>query len=319
MPAHALKFSRRSLLAGLLAAGCARPAKPRVEGRTMGTTWSLLAEGAGETHRRLIQDHLDAREALFSHWREDSTLSRFNRHATTDWFSVPAAFVQIIEMAREISRETRGALDPTCAPLIDAWGFGRRSAVSTPAPPDEQALASLLARCGWHHLEWRSSPPALRKHRADLQLNVASLVEGFVLDELQPLLQNSGLTDFLLEIGGEVAARGEAPGGGPWQVGIQTPGRPRGETLQTMVLHNECASTSGSYREQRPDGDARISHLIDPRTGRPVRHRAVSVTVVHASAARADGLATALMVLGPDEGRAVAESLGLRSFWLAEA
>jgi len=312
-------LSRRTLLAGLLAAGCKRPARHSVEGRTMGTTWSLQAEGAGEPHRRLIQDHLDAREALFSHWREDSTLSRFNRHASGDWFPVPAAFVQAVQLADAIHRSTGGALDPTCAPLIDAWGFGRRTAGSPPpSRPDEATLDRLRSRCGWRNLEWRNSPPALRKHLPDLQLNLASVVEGFVLDELQPLLEKAGLHACLLEIGGEVAAWGEAPGGGPWKVGIQTPGRPRGETLQSVDLHNECAATSGSYREQRRIGGSTISHLIDPRTGHPVRHNVVSVTVVHASAAWADGLATALMILGPDEGRAVAARLGIRSFWLAE-
>lgn len=286
----------------------------------MGTTWRLRAEGAGETHRRLIQDHLDRREALFSHWRDDSPLSRFNAHHGTDWFQVPAELVQAIKAMRRLADPTKEVLDPTCAPLIDAWGFGRRAA-GTPPPeaPDEAGLAALRARCGWHHLGWRSQVPALRKGRPDVRLNLASIAEGFTLDELRPRLIEAGLSHFLLELGGEVMAQGSAPHGGPWQVGIQAPHRPTGETLQTLSLENACAATSGSYREHRQLNGETISHLIDPRTGRPVKHRALSVTVVDASALRADGLATALLILGPEEGRAVAKALEIDAFWVVAA
>jgi thiamine biosynthesis lipoprotein len=283
----------------------------------MGTTWSLRSEGAGEAHRRLIQDHLDQREAQFSHWRDGSPLSRFNAHASTGWFEVPAVIVQAIEVMHRIAGETDAVLDPTCAPLVDAWGFGRRKPGSSPPPPpDDATLASLRARCGWHLLGWRNQTPALRKHRPDVRLNLASIVEGFVLDELRPRLIQAGLTHFLFELGGEVLAQGQAPDGGPWRIGIQDPGRPKGEPIQTLILTDACAATSGSYREQRQLDGKTVSHLIDPRHGRPVQHRAQSVTVVDASAVRADGLATALMILGPEEGRVKAATLGINAFWV---
>lgn len=315
-PAMAV-LSRRTLLAGLCAAGCTRRRPQQVNGRTMGTAWSLRAEGATEAHRRLIQDHLDQREALFSHWRDDSPLSRFNAHTGTGWFNVPAKLVQVVEAMHRMAGETDGVLDPTCAPLIDAWGFGKREpGAAPPAPPGEAELAELRARCGWHHLEWRSKVPALRKGRPDVRLNLASIVEGFVLDELRTRLIQTGLAHFLLDLGGEVLAQGRAPEGAPWRIGIQAPGQAAGESLQTLSLENACAATSGSYREQRQLNGAAISHLIDPRTGRPVRHRAVSVTVVNASATRADALATALMILGPEDGRRKAEALGIDAFWV---
>lgn len=310
-------FSRRTLLAGLCAASCTRSFQNRLDGRTMGTTWSLQAKDASETHRRLIQELLDRREALFSHWRDDSPVSRFNAHSSTEWFEVPVELVQALEALYRISKETEGVLDPTCAPLVDAWGFGRRTTGQpTPKPPNEAEIATLLARCGWHQLDWRLEGPALRKRRPDVRLNLASIVEGFVLDELRTKLIQTGLTQFLLELGGEVLAWGRARDGNPWRVGIQAPGRPNGETLQTLALENACAATSGSYREQHQLSGQLISHLIDPRTGRPVRHQAVSVTVVDASATRADALATALMILGPGAGRAKAAELGINAFWV---
>lgn len=310
-------FSRRTLLLGLCAAACTRSIRGLVGGRTMGTTWSLRAAGAGEPHRRLIQDHLDRCELLFSHWRDDSVLSRFNAHPGTEWFEVPAELVQALETLHRIAGETDGVLDPTCAPLIDAWGFGRRdTGQPPPEPPGDAAIVDLLSRCGWHQLDWRSTGPALRKRRPDVRLNLASIVEGFVLDQLRPRLLQAGLTQFLLELGGEVLAVGRAPNGSPWRVGIQAPGQPSGESLQTLSLENACAATSGSYREQRRLNGESINHLIDPRTGRPVRHQAISVTVVDASAARADALATALMILGPEHGRAKAAALGIDAFWV---
>jgi len=206
-PAH-LRLSRRALLAGLCAAGCTRPLRGRVGGRTMGTTWSLRAEGAGETHRRLIQDHLDQREALFSHWRDDSPVSRFNAHSGKDWFEVPAEIVRALEAMHQVAKETDGVLDATCAPLVDAWGFGRRQPGAGPSsPPPESELAAIRAHCGWHLLEWRHERPALRKHHPQVRINLASITEGFVLDELHPRLLQAGLANFLVELGGEILAR----------------------------------------------------------------------------------------------------------------
>ena len=314
------RLSRRALLAGLCAAACSDSSPGRIGGHSMGTRWSLGAEGAGETHRRLIQDLLDQREAQFSHWRNDSALSRFNAHSGTDWFDVPVELVQAIDSLHRIANETDGVLDPTCAPLIHAWGFGpHRAGAPPPEPPVEAELTALRARCGWHHLEWRHKSPALRKRRPDLQLNVACIVEGFVLDELRPRLLHAGLENFLLELGGEVMAQGQAPGGGFWRIGIQAPGRKHGESLQSLTLENACAATSGSYREQRQIHGRRVNHLIDPRTGQPVCHNAVSVTVVDTSAARADAMATALMILGPEAGRSKATELGVNAFWVTEA
>lgn len=272
-----------------------------VSGRTMGTTWSLNAAAMPEGTRALIQAHLDKREAVLSHWRADSALSRFNLSTSTDWQPVPPELVEVVRLARRIAVETEGALDITLAPVIEQAGFAPKLA--------EGAIVT-----GWQHLEERLEPPALRKSAPGLRINVASVAEGFVMDELVAMLKARGLADFLLEIGGEVAAIGLAPGGQPWRVGVQAPDAAPGEVVQSLPLSNECAATSGSYRHQH-DGS---SHIIDPRTLQPVSHRLVSVTVVHPSCALADGHATALMVLGPERGREVARRLGLRVVWIEE-
>ncbi len=316
-PAHGLFLA----LAGLLAlAGCAPDPGAPVGGASMGTRWSLRGPGIGAAQRRQVQDHLDAREAVLSHWRPDSALSRFNASRSTDWQPVPPELVRAVALARRVAADTQDALDITCAPLIDLWGFGARPPGAAPGVPDAAAIDQARARCGWRHLGWRENPPALRKTLPELQINVAAVTEGLVLDELAAQLRRQGLRDFLLELGGEVVAAGRAPDGGPWRVGIQAPEAAPGASLQALPLSDQCLSTSGTYRQrfQLPSGGA-YSHVIDPRLGRPVQHRLTSVSVLHASAALADGYATALLVLGPEQGRRTAERLGLRAVWIEAA
>lgn len=301
----------------MLMVGCGRP-EPlplhTVNGATMGTTWSLRGTQVEERHRLLVQAHLDSREAVFSHWKEDSALSRFNAHKDTTWFPVPAELVSIITQARDIATQTHDVLDITCQPLVEAWGFGKNA---NDSPPDAATLDKLLESCGWQHLKWQHEPPALRKARAEVRINVASLTEGFVMDEIIELLHQDGLRDFLLELGGEVAARGQAQRGRDWLVGVQTPGDSTQQSLQTLHLRDQCAATSGTYRHYK-DGTPRIHHLLDPRTGRPTSHSLTSVTVLHANATMADGYATALLILGPDIGREVATRLGLNVIWIEQ-
>ena len=293
---------------------CHGPQDIKISGQTMGTTWSLRSAQATANTREFIQSHLDHREAVLSHWRQDSAVSRFNNSRSTDWQPVPRELIQIVEIAREIASKTDGAIDITLAPLIDLWGFGAQGPAKV--IPSETQIDEAKTRCGWQHLETRLNPPALKKDIPDLHINVASVTEGFVTDELISLLKQRGLSNFLLEVGGEVAAIGHAPEGTPWRIGIQTPEAAHGDALQTLPLNDLCIATSGNYRHRFETNGQSYSHLIDPHSGRPIVHSLTSVSVIHTSSALADGYATALMILGPEKGRETAEKLGLRVFWI---
>ena len=306
-------FTRLALtaFACLGVAACGRPeALSRIQGVTMGSTWSLQAARATDETRELIQKHLDQREAVFSHWRADSPLSRFNDSTSTAWFPVPPELVAAVQVAHEIGTQTGGALDVTVGAKVEEMGFG--------AATMQQQNPGMDSVIGWQHLNWREEPPALRKDHPGLRIHVAAVVEGVVMDELVARLKQQGMRDFLLEIGGEVAAIGCSPDAQPWQVGIQSPDGSPGETLECLPLTNACIATSGSYRHRHEREGRTYSHLMDPRTGQPVVHKLVSVSVIHPSCVLADGYATALMVLGPQDGRQVAEKLGLRVIWLEE-
>ncbi len=282
----------------------------------MGTTWSLCSRQATEGTRQLIQSHLDQREAVLSHWRQNSAISRFNDSRSMDWQPVPPELAQIVKIARDIASKTGGALDITLAPLIDLWGFG--AAGPSASIPTESQIAAAKTCCGWQHLQTRLDPPALKKDIPDLRINVASVTEGFVIDELIVMLKQQDVSNFLLEVGGEVAAIGHAPGDTSWRVGIQTPEATPGDALQTIPLSDLCIATSGNYRHHFEKDGQSYSHLIDPHTGRPIEHPLSSVSVIHTSSASADGYATALMILGPKRGREIAEALGLRVIWITD-
>lgn len=274
----------------------------------MGTTWSLRVDFPAESIvQNDLQKQLDEWETIISHWQPGSPVSRFNASTGTDWIAVPAELVEVVELAQQIGNDTDHALDITLAPLIDLWGFGARGRRDT--APTEAEIAGAKAKCGWQHLHTRHDPPALRKDISELRINVSAVAEGWAMDHLAQHLKSKGITHFLLEIGGEVLARGE------WRVGIQTPAAPPGEAAQTLRLKDQSIATSGVYRQHFSADGKDYAHILDPRTGRPIEHKLASVSVIHPSAAQADGFATALLVLGPQAGRRLAEKLGLHVVW----
>lgn len=309
-----------ALLSG--AAGCSKPPAPTsLTGEAMATTWTLqiadpITQAQATEVETLIHQEFQSVVQAVSHWQKDSDLSRWNRSLSTGWQSVPEPLVEMVKVAQKIGRETEGALDITAAPLVELWGFGptpRREAL-----PSQEEISHILRQVGWQHLELNPEARQLRKDQPEVQINVASVTEGYVMDRLITMLKAKGIQHFLLEVGGEVAAVGHPPEGGPWRVGIQAPDQDKGASLESLPLSDLCIATSGSYRHRYEKDDHSYSHILDPRAGRPIEHKLVSVSVIHPSCILADGYATALMVLGPVEGREVAERLGLRVIWLEE-
>jgi len=247
--------------------------------------------------------------AQMSTYDESSTLSRFNRDEDTDWFPVEPALVKVISAAQIISRQSGGAFDVTVGPLVNLWGFGP-DAVGAQAPSPE-ALTEARSRVGYRFLEVRDDPPALRKSMP-VYVDLSAIAKGFGVDQVAVLLDGLGCADFLVDVGGEVRARGQNPSGRPWRVGVEVPDPDSaGGVQRVLLLDNRAVATSGDYRNFRDLDGRRFSHTIDPRTGAPVSHALASVSVVHDSAMWADGYATAIDVLGPEAGLALADDLGL--------
>ncbi len=254
--------------------------------------------------RRSVAMALAEVDRNMSTYLVDSEVSRFNQSRSTDWFPVSKGLATVVAAALEIGRKTGGAYDITVAPLVNLWGFGPEGRRGEPPPSKE--IEHVRRRVGYRKLSVWLDPPALRKEIPELQIDLSSIAKGYGVDRAAQALERFGIQDYLIEVGGEVRTRGERPGGGPWRVAIERPHR-RGGIAEIVPLSGLAIATSGDYRNYFEKGGRRYSHTIDPRTGRPVQHHLTSVSVLHREAMWADGWATALMVLGEEEGFKLAE------------
>jgi len=280
----------------------------------MGTGYRVTARCEMAVAQAEIDAELDAVNAQMSTWLEDSELSRFNATAPDDWYRVSSALARVVATARQISAGSGGALDVTVAPLVNLWGFGPDGRPA--APPSEAALAEARARTGWQALEVRLEPPALRKAQP-LTVDLSAVAKGHGVDRVARLLDDRHCPDYLVDIGGELRSRGASPRGQRWRVGVEVPDPGSlGAVQRVLALQDQGLATSGDYRNFIDFDIGRLSHTIDPRSGRPVTHGLASVTVAHESALLADGWATALLVLGPERGWALAREQGLAALFI---
>jgi thiamine biosynthesis lipoprotein len=256
-----------------------------------------------------IEKTLEAVNAAMSTYRPDSEISRFNDLETTgEPFPVSAGFYRVMEIARDLHRETGGAWDGTIDPLVNLWGFGRSG--QSPRVPADERIRELMDRVGFGRIAL-SPPDALVKDHPEVTLDLASIAKGYGVDAVAGAIAAMGHTDYLVEVGGEVYAAGRRPDGSPWRVGINVPeaGAAFNEVYKVVTLTDRAFATSGDYRNFFEAEGRRYSHVLDPRTGYPVANGVVSASVVADNCTLADGLATALMVMGPEAGVALVERL----------
>ena len=329
--------SPRSLVALLVVAGlgaaalrAGRPAHPPVtvlSGPAMGARYSVtigaaLDREATSRAASAVSRELARVDELMSNWRADSEIERFNRQRSTAPVAVSPDLAEVVAIARRVSDASAGAFDITVAPLVRAWGFGpSRSLV---AQPTDVQLAAAGTAVGYRLLDVEPGPGTLRKRHPETQCDLSGVAPGYAADRIAAALSDLGHRDVLVDIGGEIKPLGHRPDGGPWRVAVSTPNAAGGQApsaspavAATVGLSGLALATSGDYRDFRVDASGqRQSHIIDPRTARPVSHALASATVVHPGAAEADALATALMVLGPDEGHALAERQHLAAYFI---
>jgi thiamine biosynthesis lipoprotein len=276
----------------------------------MGTTYvvKLYDIDAGvdaDALRSEIDILLERINDRMSTWQPDSELSRFNKSREPGWFSVSAETAHVVTAAEAISALSDGAFDVTVGPVVNLWGFGPDG--NDNGTPSQRQIETAMQRVGYRQLTVRAFPSALRKQHADMYVDLSAIAKGFAVDEVARLLDERRISSYLVEIGGELRARGSKRDGSAWKVAIEQP-LPGERSAQSIVaLRDMAIATSGDYRNYVEKGGRRYSHTIDPRTGRPIAHGLASVSVITASAMRADALATAIMVMGPDEGYRLAQ------------
>ncbi len=291
----------------------------QISGQTMGTYYriSLVADDDIEEEqlKAAIENVLDQVNRQMSTYQQDSEITSFNQSNSTQWFSVSSDFAVVTAKAKQIYEQTQGRFDPTLGPLIDLWSFGAdKKPVKTPSESEITQVAELF---GGNKLDVRLDPAALKKSITDLRLDLSAIAKGFAVDKLAQLLETYQITNFLVDIGGELSARGRNLDGQLWRVGIEKPDPALNESIQQVVsITHKSIATSGSYRNFFEEDGVRYSHIIDPLTFRPIEHKLVSVSVIADDCMSADGYATALMVLGPEYGYEFALQYGLAVYMI---
>jgi thiamine biosynthesis lipoprotein len=289
-----------------------------ISGPTMGTTFNIKVvtddptEANRESLARIVHEVVDGIDRRMSTYLPESEIEEFNRSGTQPFRASPD-FLEVVAEAQRVARLTGGAFDITVGPLVDIWGFGPSGATET---PDDETLRDLVAVTGFEQLEVDVERGMLRKAREDCRIDLSAIAKGFAADRASEALARRGLSNHMVEVGGEVCARGFNGSRQYWRIGIERP-TVQGRSVQLVVpLADLSLATSGNYRNFFERDGVRISHTIDPRTGRPISHNLASVSVIHASCMTADALATALGVLGPDEGLALAERHDIPAYFL---
>ena len=294
------------------------PARAEFSGESMGTSWSvkLAAVDLGAAERaevqRVVESELRAVDEAMSTWRPDSELSRFNAHDSTEPFPVSSQVLAVFRIAREVSELSDGAFDVTVGPVVTAWGFGATDRIPAPPPPEE--LERLRERVGYRLVEVQDG--ALQKSRGDVVCDLSAIAKGYAVDRVAEAVSGLGYRDHLVEVGGEIRARGQRLDGGAWRIAIERPDAGARDAFDVILLRDVALATSGDYRNFYETGGRRYSHTIDPRTARPIEHALASVSVLHREAVRADALATALNVLGARAGYSLAERAGLAALFI---
>lgn len=273
------------------------------EGQIFGTTYHVRYN-ATHSYDKEIAEELNRVDTIFSLFKENSLLSRFNRGE--DKGIGNPLFAEVIKLSLEISNDTEGAFDITVAPLVNAWGFGFKNK----QPLTDNQVDSLRKLVGYQHLSFDGKQ--LTKDIPNLQIDCGAVAKGYAVDRIAKLLSEKGCQNYMIEIGGEVVVKGKNDKGEKWKIGINKPtenANTSDEELEALLSLTNCGiATSGNYRNFYIKDGKKYAHSIDPKTGYPVQHSLLSATVVSNSCAKSDALATAFMVMGLDKAKAYVQT-----------
>lgn len=303
----------------LLTAACAEknPELAVLNGKTMGTTYNIkiILEPEQDFDSAAVQSAVEFELArinsVMSTYLDDSELSRFNRTHVGDLFASSPELCRIIQVSDSISEQSGGSFDITVGPLVNLWGFGPNKGILSPSGRD---IEEALAKVGYQALDIDCAALELKKSK-DIYVDLSAIAKGYATSELGKLLARQGYVDYMVEIGGELSVAGRNQSGTPWRIAIEKPIAGRA-AQQILSLTDVSVATSGEYRNFVEVDGRKLSHTIDPKTGRSIFHSLASVTVVSESGELADGWATALNVLGDEKGYALANSLGIAAYFI---
>ncbi len=283
-----------------------------LNGLTMGTTYSVKINADNAfVEKNQISDDID--EILseinqsMSTYIKESELSNINFSTISDWQSLSDDLFEVIDHAINVSLKTNGAFDITIAPLVNLWGFGPDE-LQNKIPTDE-IIELTKKNTGYKKISIDKSLKKISKLDPNLHIDLSGIAKGFAVDKIARYLDKHGFKNYLIEIGGELIGKGLNKDNEIWQIGIENPNN-NSDTIKRIVqLKDMAMATSGNYMNYFEKDGVRYSHTINPVTGKPIKHKLASVTVLDNSAMNADALATAFMVLGPEKALSLANNL----------
>lgn len=325
----AKRTTLRLLGAAALALGlshCSQQPPPisKLSGYAQGTTYHLSWWAEKPADRAAIEQDINSTLAQIdkelSTYRDDSYISHFNHSQSTDWQSASKDFIALIDIAKDIDHKTGGCYDPTIGPLFTLWGFQNNKL----HVPSAEQIAAVKADLGMDKIEVDHATGRIRKTVPGLQLSFSSMGEGYSIGKISQVLERHGVKNYLVEFGGDMKIKGHKPGGKKWRIAIQRPDAKSGEAAvyQIVTINDEngvTLDTSGTYRHHFDANGKRYSHILDPRSGAPVTHDLVSASVFGTDPRVSDAWATAMLCLGPKEGKAIADRENLPVFFIEDA
>lgn len=290
-----------------------------LQGLTMGTSYSVKVINAGAKTGDLkqgVNELLNEINSSMSTYLADSELSRINQNKTTDWIVVSRELMRVLQLANKVSRQSKGAFDVTVGPIVNLWGFGPDKKILE--EPDEDRINSLMDRVGYKKLILDDNASRIKKIEPTLYVDLSGIAKGFAVDKLAEYLEENGVTDYLVEVGGEIRVKGRNKDNKLWRLAIEKPAIDQRAVHQVVELTDQAIATSGDYRNYFESEGRRYSHTINPVSGRPITNRVASVSVITSSAAYSDAMATAFMVLGAENGIELADRLKLKVLFLVK-
>ena len=294
-----------------------------LQGRTMGTTYNIKVVATPEQITALklhekIDDVLKQVNQAMSTYIPHSEISRFNKLSSTDAIEISPGFARVLKESIRLGELSNGKLDITVGPLVNLWGFGPEQRPDK--VPSAEALTSARASVGLKNLHLTGNQ--LSKDIPNLYIDLSTTAKGYGVDVVAELIEANGITNYLVEIGGEMRLKGFKHTGELWAIAVEKPiFDPSGEhraVQQVIIPKDNAVATSGDYRIYFEENGQRFSHIIDPDTGKPIDHNLVSVTVIHPSSMTADGLSTTLMVMGAEQGMKFAIDNDLAALFISK-
>ncbi|WP_338291409.1 FAD:protein FMN transferase [Planctobacterium marinum] len=286
-----------------LISGCQPvPNEVHLTGPTMGTTYNIKYWSETEQIPEDIQAKVDAElvhiNKLMSTYDPGSELSVFNQSKNTEPYSLSDETMLVMNEAINIAKMSNGYLDITVGPLVNLWGFGPQA--KPEVIPSDAEIVAIRAKVGFDKLTL-SGNTVTRSH-PEMYVDLSTVAKGYGVDRVAEIVESFGINNYLVEIGGEMRVAGEKLNGQQWRIAIEKPVTMERAVQEIISVGNNAIATSGDYRNYYEEEGVRYSHLIDPKTGKPIQHNLVSVTVVHPSCLIADGFSTAIAVMGKEAG-----------------